>query len=480
MAAAQGLAVEGVDTPTVDCGSFRDPSGFVCHLGDQIFRAVDGACREMVRELHQAGMLDSLRKRAGLLHTRTVEPDEPVHAQLHRHYPDVDSFLWHERVPFISYPYEWTVSMLADAGVCCLDLQLMLVEQGYTLKDASAYNMQFAGGEIVFIDIPSIVKTPRRDMWTALDQFYRMFLYPLLLSRHGRSSLKEYFLSHIDGLELAEVYRRFGFSGSLWTAMLDLWLPRQLHRLVSGKTVALRERVEQKQGDARPLIMNLRRLRGKLHRLGVAGEPDSRWTGYRDDNSYDDAAEKQKIDFVDRCLEQCTPRRVLDVGCNTGRYSELAADRGAMVVAIDSDSGCIDRLYRGAQASKRDILPLVVDLANPSPGIGFRSVERTAFEDRCSFDCVLALALVHHLLVSARLPLPAIRDLFADLSASHLVVEYVDPADPMFQAVLAVREDLYGDFNESRFRSVFEERFTLIRRDSIGPHRTLFFFEKRL
>jgi SAM-dependent methyltransferase len=478
MVQAQGVAVGGMTEPVIDRGSFRDPSGFVCHLGGQVFRAVDAVCAETVRALQESGLLAALEQQAGLLHTRAVRTDEPAYENLRGHYPQVESFLWHERVPFISYPYEWTTSMLADAAVRCLDLQLLLVEQGYTLKDASAYNMQFVGGKVVFIDIPSIVRAPRRDMWTALDQFYRMFLYPLLLSRSGRTSLKEYFLSNIDGMEPAEVYRRFGFFGALGASILDLWLPQQLQRFVADEPGALRQRVEQQRSDARPLMMNLRRLRAKVGRFGAAPEPASRWTGYADDNSYDEKAEAAKRDFVDACLEQYRPARVLDIGCNTGRYAEMAAARGASVVAVDSDAGCIDRLYRRARDKGRDILPLVVDLANPSPGIGFRNAERSAFEDRASFDCVLALALVHHLLVTGRLPLEAIRDMFADLAESHLVVEYVDPADPMFISVLGAREDLYGDLTPERFVGVFEKRFKVLSQAAIGPHRIIYFLEK--
>ncbi|MCH7611928.1 MAG: hypothetical protein IIB45_01060 [Candidatus Marinimicrobia bacterium] len=171
-----------------------------------------------------------------LIPTETVEPrvQESLSAQEGlpgRHY------VHHEKLWLVNYPYEWTARMLADAAKCTLSVQMTLMKHGFNLKDASAYNMQFIGTKVVFIDIPSIVRTPCRNVWIALDQFYRMFLYPLLLARCGRTSLKEYFLSNIDGMEPAEVYRRFGFLGALGASLLDLWLPQQLQRFVSDKPI---------------------------------------------------------------------------------------------------------------------------------------------------------------------------------------------------------------------------------------------------
>jgi SAM-dependent methyltransferase len=263
---------------------------------------------------------------------------------------------------------------------------------------------------------------------------------------------------------------------SLW---LDVWLPYQLHRFVPRGAGRLREQIEQKRSDSRPLCMNLRRLRRKVQTIGTRSVGSSRWLNYAVDHSYNDEETARKEGFVKGFLDAHRLRRVLDLGCNTGRFAEWAAARGATVVAVDTDVACVDRLYCRSRDNRWNILPFVMDIANPSPGIGFRNIERAPFMNRASFDCVFALALVHHLLVTARLPLDSIRDLFADLTTSYLIVEFVEPQDPMFVSLLGAREDLYRDLTLDAFLDVFEQRFEIISQAPITPHRTLFRLRKR-
>ncbi len=480
MGQAQDVYTQELAPPIRDPGSFRDPSGFVCHLDGQVFRAIDAPCSSLIKQLDSTGLLDKLQRIGGVIPTRVVRRDEDVYATLRAFVPQVEEFLQHERIELISYPYEWSTAMLADAGICCLDLQLLLVEHAYSLKDASAYNIQFLRGRPVFIDVVSIEKVSRRNVWTALDQFNRMFLFPLLLQRYHGCSLKEYFLASLDGAELDEVYRRFGFVSamrpSLW---MDVWLPHQLQRLAKQDTSKLRSKVEQDRSDPRPLVMNLKRVRHKVQTLGARASSSGPWLGYAENNSYDKLADARKEAFVVETLRAHPARRVLDIGCNTGRFAQLAEQQGAAVVAIDTDRACIDAFHRRTRGDDRDILPLVVDIANPSPGIGYRNIERASFIDRASFDYVFALALVHHLLITARLPMESIRDLLADLTQSHLIVEFVNPADEMFVSLLGAREDIYSHLSLRGFLAVFGERFELIAQTPITEHRTLVSFKKR-
>ncbi len=450
------------------------------HLGDEVFRAIDSRCASLIGELDQTGLLNKLSQRAGLVATRVVQRGDAIFDQLRRLVPQAHHFLQHEKIPFISYPYEWSPSMLADAAVRCLEVQLRLIQHGYSLKDASAYNVQFVSAKPVLIDVSSIERVQRRDVWTALNQFYQMFLYPLLLNRFGRGTLKEYFLTHLDGAELDEVYRRFGFLGATRRAMLlDVWLPYQLQRLLPHGAGSLRRRVEQTHGDPRPLVMNLKRLTRKIKRLGALSTGVGRWVSYANDNSYGEAEIMRKETFVKDFLQTHRVQRVLDLGCNTGKFSELAVQNGAAVTAVDTDVTCIDKLYRQGRDHDWNLLALVMDVANPSPGIGFQNTERPSFLQRSSFDCVFALALVHHLLVSHRLPLPSIRDLLSGLTTSYLLVEFVEPEDPMFGALLGARENIYGDLTLDTFVRVFERRFEIISQAPITAHRTLFRFRKR-
>lgn len=476
----KSLHTQGVETIQRDPGSFRDPSGFVCHHRGEVYRAVDGRCASVVDRLSETGLLGKLERMGTIVPTRILDPGELQFRQLLTQLPRVEHFLHHRRIPLISYPYEWTPTMLADAALCSLDLQLMLVEHGYSLKDASAYNIQFDRGKPIFIDIPSIETVARRDVWVAFDQFCRMFLFPLWLSIYKRCTLKEYFLANLDGADLDDVYDRFGSVRSLAPSMcMDLWLPHLLQRVSSAVAPTIRRRTDVERSDPRPLLINLRRLRRKIQRIASRAKPTGRWTKYETACPYDEEEITQKERFVSRVLLECECRSILDLGCNTGRFTKLAADRGLSVVAVDQDVSCVDALYRRGRDQPSRVMPLVVDIANPSPGTGFRNIERSSFLERCDFDCVMALALVHHLLVTSRIPLVAVRDLLFDLTHAYVIVEYIDPSDAMFLSLRGAREDLYHDLTLSVFKRTFLERFELVSEEKISSTRSLMALRRR-
>ncbi len=466
-----------------DHGSFRDPSGFVFHHNGKVYRAIDDSFARIFDELDRSGLLGQLQDESQLIRTRRVNQNEFVNAKLPTEFSQTQhstSVLHHERIPFLSYPYEWSSAMLADAAMCTLDLQLQVMAAGYSLKDATAYNVQFMASQPVFIDITSIEAVERKDVWTALDQFYRMFLYPLLLSAYGRTHAKSYFLSHIDGMEPDDVCRRVGRFAALRPAMLlDVWLPCQLKRLANRRNATLRKSSSNIKSDSAPLELNLKRLRNKISKIVKKSRNEGTWLNYENDNNYDGSAEAAKRSFVQKHVGQMKPKRVLDIGCNTGTYSRIAADQGASVVALDSDTSCIDALYRDANDNGRDILPLVMNIANPSPGIGFRNVERPSFLDRASFDCVFALALIHHLYVTSNLPIVAIRDLLVDLTEDTLVVEFIEPSDSMFQRLRGSRTDTFAEFSIEQCKYSFAQRLDILDESAVTPHRTLVAYRKR-
>ena len=411
--------------------SFRDPSGYVFAHDGQVFRAVNAEFRSLWNGLSQCGLIGKLISEGWLVQTNLVAG--PLSAALAAEHPGFDSFLEHERIQPITYPYEWSASMLADAGTHTLDLQMHLLENGYSLKDASAYNIQFVEGRPVFIDLTSIERPQRLDLWFALGQFQRMFLFPLLLHRYRGWDLRSYFLPSLDGRTLEQVRQSLGRLALCRPGLLlDVTLPWLLERKENkrqaagrgasprrpsgrfGETSLPASRPATGSGSSQAQLLNLKRLRGKVARLSAALKPRSEWTSYTQTCTYDKTAEEAKKEWVREFLLAHHPREVLDLGCNQGDYSFIAAECGARVLAADSDPQVIEQLYRRLRQNPCAITPVVADLGNPSPAIGFRNEERTRFLDRAESDCLLALALVHHLLVSANLSLEAIRDLFCE------------------------------------------------------------------
>ncbi|HPD30275.1 MAG TPA: class I SAM-dependent methyltransferase [Phycisphaerae bacterium] len=469
-----------VQTPIRQPGSFRDPSGFVFEFNGRILRAVDEDCLRTVRELLDGGLLGRLIDEGLIVPTSLVESPDLLR-RLKAVYPGQAGFLEHERIHPVSYPYEWSPSMLADAGVCTIDLQIRLLEHGFSLKDATAYNIQFRHGRPVFIDVPSIERPPRLDVWIALGQFGRMFTNPLLLNRYKGQSLRSCFLADLDGSDVSRVQRAFGRLERLSPRLLlDVTLPYWLGRRASRLGDAGPRRLTCRQTTPAAQIINLRRLRSKLRNLAARNGSAGHWATYSETCSYTDRAEESKVREVRRFLTEHRPASVLDVGSNTGRYSMLALEAGAKVVSIDSDQDCIDLLYRRIRHCGHPILPLCVDIANPSPAIGFRNRERASFLERVRADCVLALALIHHLHVSANLPVAGIRDMLADLCDRHLVLEFVPTDDVMFRKLMQFRVDVYQDFTLDACIRAFEERFDVLRQvPVVDSRRTLLFMRKK-
>ncbi len=468
-----------------DSGSFRDPSGYVFQHRGRVFRALDRAATELLRGLDAQGHLARWAREGLVVGSRFVA-DDALRAELAAAHPGFADFLEHDRISPITYPYEWSVSMLADAGRLTLRLQGELLKQGLSLKDATAYNVQFVKGRPVFIDLTSIEKPARLDLWFALGQFNRMFLYPLLLVKHAGWDLRSYFLSNLDGRSTLQVGQAFSWH-KRWSPalLLDIGLPFALEKKVkAGKASAPKPPAAAKTGapagNSVVQEMTLRRLDKKIARLAESIAPETVWGDYTQICSYDDAAEKSKKALVREYVQQVRAAEVLDIGCNTGDYSRIAAECGASVLATDFDIGAVEQMYRRLKKEPATITPMVVDIANPSPGIGYMNGERPAFLERARPDCVLALAVIHHLLVGANLPMAAIRDLFAAVAQKHLVLEFVPTDDVMFRRLIEFRVNLFDHVTLDHCLEVFGEKFTLVRKEAIqNSPRTLLLFEKR-
>ena len=371
--------------------------------------------------------------------------------------------LEHDVIRRISFPYEWCTSMLADAGILTLDLQLTLLEEGLGLKDASAYNIQFVKGSPMFVDVASMEEPERRDIWFALGQFHRMFTYPLLLRQHRGWDLRSYFMGHPDGMSESRMAEAVGKVRRWYPDMLiDVGLPALLQGGDAGEQSGATKR-----NDVRGQKANLHRLRRKLQSLSKYERLTGEWASYRPSSSYG-GEETQKQQVVDQWLGALAPGTVLDVGCNTGEYSFLAAGHGASVMAMDGDADAIELLYRRLRAEPADITPLVADVASPSPATGYLNQEHGSLRERARSECVLALALIHHLATTSALPLQAISELLWDLTTDALILEVVGEGDPMFQKLMRLRRPLPVSLTMENVLSAFESRFRIETRAVIG------------
>jgi SAM-dependent methyltransferase len=483
---------EGDEVPRVNSQlspavrSFRDPSGCLFSINGQTVRIVKP---EAVPVLTEFLLTDTWTRFGGegrLISTRKIQPSEIPWLLSECRLEESGLVVEHDTVPFQSYPFEWPFEMLRAAALLTLDLAASSLADGFGLKDATPYNILFKGSKPVFVDILSFEKrNPRDPIWLADGQFNRTFTLPLLVSSYCDVPLAMLLSYRRDGLYPQEAYSFLGIlrrikPSAFFAVTLPVWLASR------GNTDGLgryeRRLVGSPEKASFILDSLFRRKRQTIARLRTPKGRGLPWLSYESSRShYSDRQLEEKFSFVDEALAKTKPKRVLDVGCNAGQYSILAAQYGASVVAIDSNSQVVGRLWSRVSAGSLDILPLVVNLAQPSPSSGWRNKEWASFLDRAKgyFDAVFMLAVIHHMLVTERIPLHEILQLVADLTREIAVVEFISPEDPMFQHLSRTNQRLYLDITKDVFEVECKKFFRIERCLQLSSsHRWLYLLSK--
>jgi hypothetical protein len=442
--------------------SFRDPAGSVIRHRGRILRTIHpNAVADFEAFLATKAARDAMADAKLVRSTRVEQAGYVVE---------------HDRIPFPSYPYEWPSEMLHAAAELTLDLTRRSITEGFGLKDATPYNVLFRGTRPVFVDLLSFeLRDPLDPTWRAYAQFVRTFLLPLLAARSLAVQPHTLLANSRDGVEPEALYQWSRPLQRLQSPFLSLVsMPKWLSGQKAEDPSVYQTKPASSPEQARFILESLLKNCAK-HLHAVAPQPAaSAWTSYLDSKSlYSPEQLAQKEAFVSEALELARPARVLDVGANEGHFSTMAAQRGAAVVAIDSDPAVAGAVYRRASQENLNILPLVVDLTRPTPAVGWRNQEM-------NFDFVMELAVIHHMLVTERVPLDDLLGLTAELTRDFALIEYVAPADPMFKRIVRGRENLYVHLTREYFEAAASRRFQLVRSTQInGLHRWLYLFRRR-
>jgi SAM-dependent methyltransferase len=444
--------------------SFRDPAGRVFYVDGEVFRGLGPQAADDWRALAASEFFPRFVASGKICGTEeTAEKGEWA------------LVLRHERIPFVSYPYEWSFAMLRDAALLHLEILRAALDEGLTTKDGSAYNLQWRGAGPVFIDVGSFEPARDGEPWAGYRQFCQTMLYPLMAQAHLGVDFQPWLRAAVDGIEPAQMRRLFGGGRRFKSGVLK---HVHLHDAVQSRNAGESTRAVRAELRDAGFGAELRKATvGAINKLVEKLEwqpPATHWAGYQQTCTYSDEERAAKAEFVDKALST-VDGVVVDLGANDGTYSRIAAQHARYVVAVESDAAVVDELYRRLRTEgEKRILPLVMDLADPSPGIGWRGRERASFEDRVGkADAVLALAVIHHLAIGRNVPLPEVVDWLASLGR-RVVVEFVEPDDPMAQRLLANKpEGLFPDYRRDAFEKLLGERFTVERREELGT-RTLY------
>lgn len=433
--------------------SFRDPAGCVVFDGRSHLRIVRPAGRAGYDRLMASGLYEQLVGEGLLVpHEELAVPAAP----------DVYKLLRPRQVPFISYPYEWCFGQWRDAALVTLRIQELALARGLSLKDASAFNIQFVAGRPVLIDTLSFEVLERPRPWVAYGQFCRHFLAPLALMAYCDVRLGRLLQTCLDGVPL-DLASRLLPRRTRWR----LWLRVHLHwhaaseRRFRDATRAEAGRKSYSENALRGLVASLQKAVQGLPAPSAGQDWSAYYGGTVTGGDY--VAQKQRV--VEKWLREMGPRSLWDLGANTGLFSRLSAGLGIETVSFDSDPACVQANYEAArrEGSGR-LLPLLLDLTNPSPGLGWANSERMTPAGRGRPDAVLALALVHHLAIGNNVPLEHIARFLAGLGDS-LIVEFVPKDDPNAQKLLRVREDIFHGYTREAFERAFAASFTILARE---------------
>jgi hypothetical protein len=444
------VALLAPSSSPVHGASYRDPAGFVFSRDGVLYRQINAAAREDYTTLIDSGLYERLAGCGDLV--AHEEADLALS-------PDGAAFrvIRPERIAFISYPYEWCFGQLKDAALLTLRLQKAAMAQGMSLKDATAFNVAFDRGRPVLIDTLSFERLKPGAPWVAYRQFCESFLAPLALMSQLDIRLNQLLRPWLDGVPLDLARTLLPWRSRLRPGLLvHLHLHAAAQRRLAGRAPGARRAERPLNASALPALID------SLERTvrGLEWSPGGTvWGDYYDDTNYSDAAFTHKREIVAEAIDRVVPASVWDLGANDGTFSRLASDRGIQTVAFDVDPAAVEKNYRRVvERKERHVLPLLLDLMNPSAASGWANRERDTIADRGPADLALALALVHHLAIAHNVPLARVADFFASI-ARALVIEFVPKEDSQVQRMLASREDIFDGYTREAFEQAFATRF---------------------
>jgi hypothetical protein len=455
-----GSAEPPAAAPALEPGSFRDWDSRVFYDDARVLRALSEEGLADWVALSESKLFEQTVAEGKLVATSRVDDASVAGAA---------AVLEHERIPFVSYPYEWTFAMLRDAALLQLELLRRGLEEDLILKDSSSYNVQWRGARPVFIDVGSFERLRQGEPWAGYRQFCMLYLNPLLLQAYKGVDFRPWLRGSLAGITPVEARRLVSF--------------RDLFRRGVLTNVALHARLERKHEDSgrdvktelrragfkkELIVANVKRLEKLVRRL--EWQPGStEWSGYSATTSYDEADAARKEAFVREVVHTREWNLVWDVGCNEGRHSRIAAENARYVVALDGDGAVVNRLYRTLAAEgKTTILPLVADVTDPSPALGWHGLERQTLEARGRPELTLCLAVLHHVAIGGNVPVPEFLSWLAELGTA-LVIEFPTRDDPRVASLLMRKKaGAHPDYDREPFERALADRFEIGRTEELA------------
>ena len=402
-----------------DPGSFRDPSGHVFYQEGKIFRTIDESYAKHYEFFQSCGLYEEL------VNKNMIVPHKEV-SKINGTYKVIQPKL----IKIISYPYEWSFEQLKDVALRLLEIQNIAISFGMTLKDATPFNFQFVSNNPILIDTLSFEEYTEGQLWRPYQQFCESILSPLLLAKHVDPKLLSITRVFKDGIPLATTSKLLPFKTKfMLSTALNIHAHAKSQKKYSKKGIKVEKKLSKNS-----LLGVIKNLESLVKNLSIPNQKTT-WSDYYEETNYTDSSFQQKQSIVRKYIDEIKPNVVLDLGSNTGIFAKIAYEFTEHVVACDNDHEAINRLYNECKKEHNSILPLILDITNPSPGLGWMNNERSGFFKRINPDVVLALALVHHISIANNVPFEKIAEFFAGIT-TNLIIEFIPYCHPGKDAVL--------------------------------------------
>lgn len=433
-------------------GSFRDPDGYMFEQEGEYFRAVASSYQKPYDHLLASGLYKKLVDEGLMVAFEEVDPAPFGLSGIYR-------VLKPERIQFITYPYEWAFNMLKDAALLTLKIQKIALEYGMSLKDASAFNIQFQNGKPIFIDTLSFELYPADRPWIAYRQFCQHFLAPLALMAYVDPGLNRLFIIHIEGIPLELAAKMLPFRSRFSLGVyLHIFLHSKAQKKHKDSSIQVATKKRNFSLSSMKSLLDGLKSAVQSHQWKPSG---TEWADYTNEGVHTQEYTEFKTRLINEWLDKANPKTIWDLGANSGYYTRLAAQKGINVISCDVDPACVKKNYILVRKNKEtNILPIFLDILNPSPSLGWACAERPSFYSRNKPDLLMALAIIHHLAISANTPLDSIASLFAGL-ANNLIIEFVPKEDEKVKILLLNREDIFPDYTKVGFETAFLKYFTI-------------------
>jgi len=447
--------------------SYRDPSGFIFNYNGQVYRQVNQLYKRDFDKCLQSGLYEHLISSNKLISHQILAENLNQSGEWY-------TTLKPDNIPFIAYPYEWCFEMWKDAALLTLDITCEAIKYGMLLKDASAYNLQWHRGRMMFIDSLSFEVYDTSKPWIAYKQFCEHFLAPLALMHYLKTPIQNMFLGYANGIPVTVAKKFLPFRSKL---NLHTFLHLHFHgKQQSKKQVGSQSTSPFSDSKLKNILSSLYNAINDFRFDDQTGV----WSEYYKEASTRINYLDIKKDIVLNWVEKMSIKTVIDLGANEGEFSETLSFRKIFTICVDFDHYSINKIYKKSKTLNNSFLyPILMDLTQPSPGIGVNNIERSSFIERTSMDLVLALALIHHLVIGKNLSFDDIAILFSNLG-KNLIVEYIPKHDEMIQLMFKSKNDIYHWYNEEAFLNIFKKHYEVIENAEIGKSGRKLFLMQRL